>query len=363
MSCEAAASEMGVPMKALNAHQRRLAGLARSVRAAIVVPSLLALALLVVTQPEVARFAVFGTFAHLTMVDYNASGRARSAEAAMLTLLGAIMIGLGTLASAKIWLSVGGAVAVGFVTEFSVTTGGRIAVIRTALLLSFMLGVAVPTSVSCVYSYLEGWLLAGIVAQPVLLWLWIPLQRGDGVREREPSGENITNPRRIRNSLAWIGDATGTGGAMGIAVLVTRLLKLDHAFWVVPGVLRMLSADATSATRTFWQQQGGTLMGCVMGACLVAIIGAQPAGYWLILPFIVFAAAYASSTAGFTAGQAGFTVFAVVLFCILLPQQRNVGILRVEDIAIGGAIGLAIGSLRHLGHGRRLDCLQSALQV
>jgi len=51
-------------MKAVNAHERSLAGLARSVRAAIVVPSLFALALIVFKQPELAGFAVLGTFAH-----------------------------------------------------------------------------------------------------------------------------------------------------------------------------------------------------------------------------------------------------------------------------------------------------------
>jgi hypothetical protein len=35
----------------------------------------------------------------------------------------------------------------------------------------------------------------------------------------------------------------------------------------------------------------------------------------------------------------------VVLFCILVPQQRDVGIVRVEDIALGGALSLVMGSM------------------
>jgi hypothetical protein len=58
---------------------------------------------------------------------------------------------------------------------------------------------------------------------------------------------------------------------------------------------------------------------------------------------------YLSSAVGFTAGQAGFAAFAVVLFCILTPLQREVGVVRIEDIFIGGAISLLIGSLGHLG--------------
>ena len=339
-------------MKALTARQRRLAGLARAVRAAVVVPSLFALALLVLKQPEVAGFAVFGTFAHLVMVDYDPAGRARSAESAMLTLLGAIMVSLGTLASANVWLAVGGAIVVGFLTESSPLASGHIAVIRTALLLSFMLGAAVPASPRSVFPHLAGWLLAGIVAQPALLLLWIPLQTVHVAGEGGSSHEGIASPVGLPGRLTWIGNAIGTGMAMGLAVLLTRLLKVDHAFWVVVGVLPVLSVKGASATRTFWQEQGGTLIGFLIGGSLVAIIGARQAWYWVTMPFIVFASAYAGSAVGFMAGQAAFAVLAVVLFCILLPQQRHVGILRVEDIAIGGAVSLVVGLLRRLGEAR-----------
>jgi hypothetical protein len=63
------------------------------------------------------------------------------------------------------------------------------------------------------------------------------------------------------------------------------------------------------------------------------------------LPFVVFGSVYAASAVGVTAGQAAFTLFAVVLFCILLPQQRQAGLLRLEDILIGGAVSLALRSL------------------
>jgi hypothetical protein len=94
-------------MKALNAHEKSLAGLARSVRAAVVVPLLFAIALLAIKQPEMAGSAVLGTFAHLVLVNYDTAGTARFAQSAMLTLLGAIVISLGTLASASVWLAVG----------------------------------------------------------------------------------------------------------------------------------------------------------------------------------------------------------------------------------------------------------------
>jgi hypothetical protein len=341
-------------METLNARQRRVAGLARAVRAAVVIPSLFALALFVIGQPEVAGFAIFGTFAHLTMVNYDRAWRARSAESAMLTGLGAIMVSLGTLASANVWFAVSGAIAVGFLTELPRVAVGRIAVIRTALLLAFMLAVAVPSPVRSVLTNLEGWLLAGIVAQPALLLLWIPLENIYVAGKEMAFQEGIVNPVRPSSPFTWIGNATGTGIAVGLAILLTRLMKVEHTFWVVLGVLPVLNAAAISPTRTFWKEQAGTLIGFLVGASLVAVIGAHQAWYWLILPVITFAATYAVGAVGFISGQAGFTTFAVVLFCILLPQQKNVGIRRVEDIALGGAVSLAVSLARGVGE-RRLQ--------
>jgi hypothetical protein len=76
-------------MTTLDARRRHLAGLARSVRAAIVVPILFASALFVTGQPEVAGFAIFGTFAHLVMVKYDHAWKVRTVESAILTALGA----------------------------------------------------------------------------------------------------------------------------------------------------------------------------------------------------------------------------------------------------------------------------------
>jgi hypothetical protein len=335
-------------MRTLSAQQRRLASLAQSLRAAIVVPSLFALGLLVAGQPQLAGFAVFGTFAHLVMVDYEPAGRARSAQCAMLTVLGVITVALGTLASANAWLAVAGAFAAGFVTELMPLAGARMAALRTALLLSFMLAAAVPAPGSAILPYVAGWLLAGIVAQPALLLIWMPLF-GGAAEADTASHESIANSGAPARPFAWAGNAVGCGLALGFAVLLARLLKVDHAFWIVLGVLPVLSVQAGSTARKFWQEQAGTLIGFLVGALVVTAVGTQQTWYWLILPFVVFGSAYAAGAIGFMAGQAAFTVFVVVLFCILLPQQGQVGILRVEDIAMGGMVSLLVGSLRRLG--------------
>jgi hypothetical protein len=350
----------GVHMKALDAHERSLASLARSLRTAIVVPSLFAFALLVVRRPEAAGFAVFGTFAHLVLVNYDTAGTARFAQSAMLTLLGSIMLSLGTLASASAWLAVGGTVAVGFLSELPLLSGGHIGAIQRALLLSFMIAVAVPAPAHSVLPYLEGWLTAGIIAQPALLLIWATFRNSGEVGDAS-SCERATHVVASADPSPWTGKAIRSGLALGFAVLLTRFFKLDHAFWVVLGVLPVLTASEGTVVRTFWREQAGTLIGFSISVAVVAIVGPYHAWYWLLLPFVVFGSAYAASAVGFVAGQATFTLFAVVLFCILLPQQRA-GILRLEDIAIGGAVSLIVGLLRR-GDDGSAQCPRSAVRA
>jgi uncharacterized membrane protein YccC len=151
--------------------------------------------------------------------------------------------------------------------------------------------------------------------------------------------------------------------ALGLAVLLTRLLKVEHAFWVVLGMLPVLNAGQSSAARAFWQEQAGTLIGFLVSAAVVAIIGQHIAWYWLILPFVVFGSVYAAGGSSLIPGQAAFTVFAVVLFCILSPNQKQAGILRLEDIAIGGAVSLAVGALVRRGRGASADRLEDAAKA
>jgi len=63
------------------------------------------------------------------------------------------------------------------------------------------------------------------------------------------------------------------------------------------------------------------------------------------LPVAVLVAAYAPGTTPFLVGQAAFTVTIVVLFNLLAPAGWKVGLLRVEDVAIGCGVSLVVGVL------------------
>ncbi|MBS1845033.1 MAG: FUSC family protein, partial [Actinobacteria bacterium] len=66
---------------------------------------------------------------------------------------------------------------------------------------------------------------------------------------------------------------------------------------------------------------------------------------WAVLPFAVLLGAYSPRAISFTAGQAGFTIVIVVLFNLLNPVGWSVGLVRIEDVAIGCAISLVTGFL------------------
>jgi len=89
----------------------------------------------------------------------------------------------------------------------------------------------------------------------------------------------------------------------------------------------------------------GTVGGFVIGAALLVGIGTNPTALWIAFPLAVLVAAYTPGTAPFAAGQAAFTVMLVVLYNVLVPAGWKVGLLRVEDIAIGCAVSLAVGFL------------------
>jgi uncharacterized membrane protein YccC len=59
----------------------------------------------------------------------------------------------------------------------------------------------------------------------------------------------------------------------------------------------------------------------------------------------VFVAAYSPGTAPFAIGQAAFTVTVALLFNLLAPVGWKVGVVRIEDVAIGCAVSFLVGLL------------------
>jgi uncharacterized membrane protein YccC len=143
----------------------------------------------------------------------------------------------------------------------------------------------------------------------------------------------------------WLINSLRGAIALAAAVAVADLASLQHGFWVVLGTLSVLRTNAASTGATALRALTGTAIGFVIGGALLLAIGAGSGALWAVLPVAVLVAAYAPGTLPFAVGQAGFTVTVAVLFNLLVPVGWKVGVVRVEDVAIGSAVSVLVGSL------------------
>jgi uncharacterized membrane protein YccC len=155
-----------------------------------------------------------------------------------------------------------------------------------------------------------------------------------GVMVRHASFRSVWFLNSLRGSLA-----------LAAAVLVADVSGVQHGFWVVLGTLSVLRSNAASTESTALRALGGTVVGFAVGGLLLLGIGTSTPALWAALPIAVAVAAYAPGALPFVAGQAAFTVVVVVLFNLLVPVGWKVGLLRIQDVAIGCAVSLVIGVL------------------
>ena len=85
--------------------------------------------------------------------------------------------------------------------------------------------------------------------------------------------------------------------------------------------------------------------GFIVGAALLVGIGTNTTLLWFLLPPAVFLAGVAPAVISFAGGQAAFTLVLVILFNIIQPTGWRVGLVRIEDVAIGVGVSLVVGVL------------------
>ncbi|MFF2852942.1 FUSC family protein [Streptomyces sp. NPDC058001] len=143
----------------------------------------------------------------------------------------------------------------------------------------------------------------------------------------------------------WFLNSLRAAVALAAAVAVADASGVQHAFWVVLGTLSVLRTSAAATGSTALRALGGTVVGFVVGAALLIGVGTHPGALWAVFPVAVLVAAYALGTTPFLVGQAAFTVTVVVVFNLLAPVGWTIGLLRIEDVAIGCGVSLAVGVL------------------
>jgi uncharacterized membrane protein YccC len=551
------ARDVLAPVKAFIDRYRHMAAVRRGGRAAVVMPAMFAVADKVIGNPTMATFAAFGSFAMVLLVEFGGPMRDRIQAQLTLSLVGAALVCLGTLASRDVWLSVTAMAVVAFLVLFAGVVSSVLASATTSLLLAFILPVSLPGPVSSIPDRVEGWGLAAGGAMAAILLLWpspsqdplrsaasaacralasrlrsdVACRRGllsgpaehdaavaestaaiDGLRRTfqatpyrptglstaarttvrlvdelswmnvilaqtlDPAAAGIgetsiavklaaaevldqgsalltapqTSPDGLRSAAAelrvalvkmergatlelpvartttgpatemedeqisefltsldpsfraqevsfavdliasnidrtvaaehrswwerllgrqpeglngpwaaaqeraaahlephsvWLHNSLRGAAGLAAAVLTTDEISLQHSFWVIFGALSVLRSNALNTGQNALRGVLGTVVGFAVGSGLLELIGTNTTVLWFLLPLAVLLAGVAPVLVSFAAGQAAFTLTIVILFNLVAPAGWKLGLIRVEDVAIGCAVSLVVGVL------------------
>ena|ERR1700678_854079 len=143
----------------------------------------------------------------------------------------------------------------------------------------------------------------------------------------------------------WLHNSVRGAIALALAVVVADLIDVQHSFWVVLGTLAVLRSSALSTGQNALRGLLGTVVGFVIGGALILAIGTNDTVLWFLLPLALLFAGMAPAVISFAAGQAGFTITLLILYNIIEPAGWKVGLIRIEDVAIGCAVSLVVGLL------------------
>ena len=155
----------------------------RSVRAAIVMPSVFAITHVAFSDPQVSLFAAFGSFALLLLVEFTGRARDRLVSYGGLYLVGSCFTVLGTAVSTHKVAAVVTMALVGFGVLFAGIAAPPAATASTAALLTFVLPVAVAAPPSEIGPRLVGWTVAAACCITACLLVW-PAPWHDNLRRR-----------------------------------------------------------------------------------------------------------------------------------------------------------------------------------
>ncbi|MHB1137522.1 MAG: FUSC family protein [Microthrixaceae bacterium] len=144
---------------------------------------------------------------------------------------------------------------------------------------------------------------------------------------------------------AWCRDSLRTGVGLAAAVGVAMATGLDHGFWIVLGTLSVLRSSARTTSTTALRAVTGTVIGFVLSATLIELSHGSDVVLWILLPILAVGGVYVAGSMNDIIGQAGFTLLVVTLFDIIAPPNWEVGLVRVETVAIGACLSVLVGLL------------------
>jgi uncharacterized membrane protein YccC len=149
----------------------------------------------------------------------------------------------------------------------------------------------------------------------------------------------------LQRHSVWLHNSVRGAVGLALAVLIAEEISVEHSFWVILGTLSVLRSNALNTGQNALRAVVGTLIGFIVGAVIVEPVGTNGTLLWLLLPLALLVAGFAPTAISFAAGQAAFTLAIVILFNILEPAGWRVGLVRLEDVAIGTAVSAGVALL------------------
>jgi uncharacterized membrane protein YccC len=149
----------------------------------------------------------------------------------------------------------------------------------------------------------------------------------------------------LERHSVWLHNSIRGATGLAAAVALANLTGVQHGFWVILGTLSVLRSNALNTGQNAYRAVGGTVVGSLIGAGLLFVIGDNHVVLWILLPIAVLIAGIVPAAISFATGQAAFTVTLVILFNIAQPEGWSLILVRIEDIALGCAVSLLVGLL------------------
>ena len=140
----------------------------------------------------------------------------------------------------------------------------------------------------------------------------------------------------------WLHNSLRGSVGLAIAVLLADLTSVQHSFWVLLGTLSVLRSNALNTGQNAARAVWGTVLGSIIGAGLLQVIGHHGTVLWILLPVAIGIAGIAPAAISFAAGQAAFTVTLVILFNIGQNPDWHIVLLRIQDIALGCGVSIVV---------------------
>lgn len=144
---------------------------------------------------------------------------------------------------------------------------------------------------------------------------------------------------------SWFRQCLRTGVGLALAVGIAMASDLQHGFWVVLGTMSVLRTSARATTTTALRVVVGTAIGFALAVVVIESSRGSNLALWVLLPLVSGGAVYAAGVLDDIWGQAGFTLMVVMVFDLIASGGWEVGLVRVETVAIGAAVSVVVCAL------------------